>query len=173
MRFNSAFKGLKTQLNPICHLLALLGAHHILHVSRIRVNEPTGTPKTCPYAVHLNYIFPYLWACLQGYQSTHGHIPPTVYTNKSRRTYNQGVRFVARWSVSVNTQCPLTTISLQHVLWQNCVQLLRIRVNTTNLTSSGHNTTHTQIQGSRNPHILDTFWISCFLSKRLFLLSNI
>ena len=29
---------LKTQLNPICHLLALLGAHHILHVSRIRVN---------------------------------------------------------------------------------------------------------------------------------------
>jgi len=29
---------LKTQLNPILHLLALLGAHHILHVSRIRVN---------------------------------------------------------------------------------------------------------------------------------------
>jgi len=26
------------QLNPICHLLALLGAHRILHVSRIRVN---------------------------------------------------------------------------------------------------------------------------------------
>ena len=25
------------ELNPICHLLALLGAHHILHVSRIRV----------------------------------------------------------------------------------------------------------------------------------------
>jgi len=30
---------LKTQLNPICHLLALLGAHHILYVSRIRVNS--------------------------------------------------------------------------------------------------------------------------------------
>jgi hypothetical protein len=27
------------ELNPICHLLALLGAHHILHVSRIRVNN--------------------------------------------------------------------------------------------------------------------------------------
>ena len=26
------------ELNPICHLLTLLGAHHILHVSRIRVN---------------------------------------------------------------------------------------------------------------------------------------
>jgi hypothetical protein len=25
------------ELNRICHLLALLGAHHILHVSRIRV----------------------------------------------------------------------------------------------------------------------------------------
>ena len=30
---------LNAELNPICHLLALLGAHHILHVGRIRVNE--------------------------------------------------------------------------------------------------------------------------------------
>ena len=30
-------KILNAELNPICHLLALLGAHHILHVSRIRV----------------------------------------------------------------------------------------------------------------------------------------
>jgi len=37
MGFNSAFKGLKPDLNHICHLLELLGAHHILHVSRIRV----------------------------------------------------------------------------------------------------------------------------------------
>ena len=29
---------LKTKLNPICHLLALL-VHHILHISRIRVNR--------------------------------------------------------------------------------------------------------------------------------------
>jgi hypothetical protein len=28
---------LNAELNPICHLLALLGAHHILYVSRIRV----------------------------------------------------------------------------------------------------------------------------------------
>jgi hypothetical protein len=28
---------LNTELKPICHLLALLGAHHILHISRIRV----------------------------------------------------------------------------------------------------------------------------------------
>jgi hypothetical protein len=28
---------LNAELNPICHLLALLGTHPILHVSRIRV----------------------------------------------------------------------------------------------------------------------------------------
>jgi len=28
---------LKPELNPICYLLALLGAHHFLHVSRIGV----------------------------------------------------------------------------------------------------------------------------------------
>jgi len=28
---------LKPELNSICYLLALLGAHHFLHVSRIRV----------------------------------------------------------------------------------------------------------------------------------------
>ena len=31
------FKHLNAELNPICHFLALLGAHHILHFSRIRV----------------------------------------------------------------------------------------------------------------------------------------
>jgi hypothetical protein len=34
-----AFNPLNTELDPICHLLALLGAHHILHISRIRVND--------------------------------------------------------------------------------------------------------------------------------------
>ena len=32
------FNPLNAQLNPTCYLLALLGAHHILHVSRVRVN---------------------------------------------------------------------------------------------------------------------------------------
>jgi len=31
------FNPLNAELNPICHLLALLGAHQIFHVSRIRV----------------------------------------------------------------------------------------------------------------------------------------
>ena len=36
------FNPLNAELNPICHLLALLEAHHILHVSRIRVNNEIG-----------------------------------------------------------------------------------------------------------------------------------
>ena len=34
----NVFVPLNAELNPICHLLALLGTHHILHVHRIRVN---------------------------------------------------------------------------------------------------------------------------------------
>jgi len=33
------FNPLNAKLNPRCHLLALLGAHPILHISRIRVNR--------------------------------------------------------------------------------------------------------------------------------------
>ena len=33
------FSPLNAGLNPICYLLALLGAHHFLHVSRIRVKS--------------------------------------------------------------------------------------------------------------------------------------
>jgi hypothetical protein len=33
-----ALKPLNAVLNPICHLLALLGAHHIFHVSGLRVS---------------------------------------------------------------------------------------------------------------------------------------
>jgi len=35
----SYFNPLNAELNPICHLLALLGAHHILHVSGLRVKQ--------------------------------------------------------------------------------------------------------------------------------------
>jgi hypothetical protein len=45
------FNPLNAELNAICHLLELLGAHHILHVSRIRVNviniEISTTQNLC------------------------------------------------------------------------------------------------------------------------------
>jgi len=31
---------LSAELNPTCHLLVLLGAHHILHFSRVKVKHP-------------------------------------------------------------------------------------------------------------------------------------
>ena len=37
----SGINPLNAELNPICHLLALLGVHHFLHVSRIRVKSLT------------------------------------------------------------------------------------------------------------------------------------
>jgi len=33
------FNPLNAELNPICNLLALLEAHHIFHVSGLRVND--------------------------------------------------------------------------------------------------------------------------------------
>jgi len=36
-RWEHNINPLNPELNPICYLLALLGAHHFLHVSRIRV----------------------------------------------------------------------------------------------------------------------------------------
>ena len=44
---------LNTELNPICHLLALLGVHHFLHVSRIRV-------KSLTLKLLMSYI--YIWS---------------------------------------------------------------------------------------------------------------
>jgi hypothetical protein len=32
------FNTFNAKLNPICHLITLFGAHHIFHVSRVRVN---------------------------------------------------------------------------------------------------------------------------------------
>ena len=40
--FMEYFNPLNPELNPICHLLALLGAHHFLHLSRIRVKLLIG-----------------------------------------------------------------------------------------------------------------------------------
>jgi len=36
--FKSHINPLNAELNPICHLLTLFGAHRIFHVSRLRVN---------------------------------------------------------------------------------------------------------------------------------------
>ena len=45
---------LNPELNPICYLLALLGAHHFLHVSRIRV-------KLLTFRLLMSYIYVYIY----------------------------------------------------------------------------------------------------------------
>ena len=49
----SRFNPLNPELNPICYLLALLGAHNFLHVSRIRV-------KSLTFRRLMSYI--YIWS---------------------------------------------------------------------------------------------------------------
>ena len=44
---------LNAELNPICYLLALLGAHHFLHVSRVRV-------KSLTLRLLMSYIYIYI-----------------------------------------------------------------------------------------------------------------
>ena len=39
LEIRSKINPLNAGLNPICHLLLLLGAHHITHVSGLRVNK--------------------------------------------------------------------------------------------------------------------------------------
>jgi hypothetical protein len=51
--FAILFNPLNAELNPICDLLALLGAHHFLHVSRIRVKSLT-----------LRLLMPYIYMTL-------------------------------------------------------------------------------------------------------------
>ena len=49
---------LNPELNPICYLLALLGAHHFLHVSRIRVKLLTFRRlMSCIYMGHPFLMF--------------------------------------------------------------------------------------------------------------------
>ena len=51
---NSGINPLNPELNPICCLLALLGAHHFLHVSRIRV-------KSLTFRRLMSYIYMYIY----------------------------------------------------------------------------------------------------------------
>ena len=51
---NKSVNPLNPELNPICYLLALLGAHHFLHVSRISV-------KLLTFRRLMSYIYIYIY----------------------------------------------------------------------------------------------------------------
>ena len=55
------FNPLNAELNTICHFLALLGAHNILHVSRVRVKihftqMMGGLCRGAPFMVSVEYF---------------------------------------------------------------------------------------------------------------------
>ena len=65
------FNPLNPELNAICYLLALLGAHHFLHVSRIRV-------KLLTLRLLMSYIYmehPFLMFLDHTRRSTVGRTP--------------------------------------------------------------------------------------------------
>jgi len=53
------FNPLNAELNPSCHLLALLGAHLILHISRIRVNVISPSPSRSLKYLSYKKLFSY------------------------------------------------------------------------------------------------------------------
>ena len=53
------FNPLNAELNPICYVLALLGARHFIHVSRIRAKSLT-LRKLMSY-IYI-YIYIYIWS---------------------------------------------------------------------------------------------------------------
>ena len=61
----SKLNPLNAELNPICYLLALLGAHHFLHVSRIRVKSLTLRLLMSYIYIYI-YIYIYLCVCVCG-----------------------------------------------------------------------------------------------------------
>jgi hypothetical protein len=52
------FNPLNTELNTICHLLALLGAHHILHISGVRVKGRNYKRMKRSYGEELHPLYP-------------------------------------------------------------------------------------------------------------------
>jgi len=52
---------LNAELNRICHLLALLGAHQILQVSRIRFNMRNVECASGGWVCHITQIYDYIF----------------------------------------------------------------------------------------------------------------
>ena len=52
------FNPLNVELNPICHLVTLIGVHHFLHLSRIRV-------KSLTLRLLMSYIYIYIYIYME------------------------------------------------------------------------------------------------------------
>ena len=66
---------LNPELNPICYLLALLGAHNFFHVSRIRV-------KSLTLRLLMSYVYIYIYTHIYIYIYTHIFIYIYIYMER-------------------------------------------------------------------------------------------
>ena len=76
---------LNAELNPICQLLALLGAHHILHISRIRVKMA--------YRCSSMHYKPWTWREVRGLW----HDPAIYHTDYKTERRNVQIKYAMLW----------------------------------------------------------------------------
>jgi hypothetical protein len=79
------FNTLNAELNPICHFLTLLRAHHILHISRIKVKHLIKPCKESQigaqffkyiYCIYLHVSGNYVLIIRRNYRT---HVTPGIY----------------------------------------------------------------------------------------------
>ena len=96
------FNPLNAELNPICHLLALLGVHSFLHVSRIRV-------KSLTLRLLMSYVCVYVYIYTYIYIHTHIYIYIYLYIYTADR-------YVRSSTTQKRNNCGLSVVALS-VLW--------------------------------------------------------
>jgi len=94
----SLLNPLNAKLNPICHLLALLEAHLIFHVSSIRVNLFEGSVVLCRSALKTRHD-------TKCHPSLQPHDHPSLKTSfRSAAGFPTGIRSDCFWVQSRNAQ---------------------------------------------------------------------
>ena len=100
---------LNPELNPTCYLLALFGAHHFLHVSKIRVTSLT-------LRLINSYVYIYSYVCIYVYVYIYTHMCVYIYIYDisslrinqilycvSLKIYNKFVNYFCELKFSGNT----------------------------------------------------------------------
>ena len=84
---------LNPELNPIYYLLALLGAHHFLHVSRIRVKSLT-----------LRRLMSYIYIYIYIYTHTHIYIYIYIYIYNISRLRIKKLKINFKFNFKINLE---------------------------------------------------------------------
>jgi hypothetical protein len=131
------FNPLNAELNPIYHLLALLGAHHIFHVSELSV-KGWNVLQLCK--VLTKWSFNNMSAVVGVYLMWSKSWRPepcwaSVYCMFNHRTallYRNGLR-VGYYDIVMKCTCPIGVISLRKYVWKLQENILFLYVCSLNL----------------------------------------